>query len=970
MAQILDLGKFRFDFKGVYNPITEYERNDVVQYGGNVYVYTLGTASTGNLPTNTAFWSLMLEGFNYRATWSESTDYKLADVVSYGGKVYIALQDGTNKNPVTEGSYWSVLVDGIQYEGAWSSATSYQKGDVVKYGGNIFIATTNSVANVPSTGGGSWELLVYGVEFKGAYNDSTAYKINDIVSYGGKSYICILGATGNEPAANPSNWAIFSSGFQWEGVWSSLTNYQAGDVVNYGGLVYVATADSLNSAPTDPLYWAVLIEGIAWKGSYNALATYNKNDIVSYGGSSWIAKQNTTGNSPTVGANWDTLAAGTFPDYAAAAGKFLSNDGTQVLWVSDVTVDTLTANDQAFIGTDAEVKHDDKALTNAVAVFSFDNGAEEDGFAQIAFTNSDRTSSTDIQVIANNGDDSTGWASFGVTGSDFSDLNYGITGPNDAYIFFDAPVTVTKTITNKALTNNVATLTTGTAHGISVGAKAVITGVDATFNGTYYVTAVPTTTTFSYAKTATNVTSAAVSPAGSVTFNAGAGGSLVFATGENGTDNKIVFAAGGFATGDTQMEITPGVNVHIEIPTPSTSPTTGALTVVGGVGIQGDMNIQGNVAIVGTISFGGSGTTVTTQNLAVSDPIIFSGTNNTDDLVDLGIVGEYTVPVTNVVTSVNTKALSANVATLTTTTSHGYSIGDVVVVSGVDTTFNGTFVITAVTSSTFSYAREATNVSSAAVSPTGTATKTRERRWRGMVRDASDGVTKLFAGSTAKPGTTVDFTNAGLSYSALQTGSITATTVTSSGGITSTSAANSLSDLTLSGSSSSFGGTIAGSATFSGNPTFSGTPVFSGAPSFTGNPTFSGSPVFTGGIRVQEMIEDVVDVSHTANSVTLDYSTGNIFWLTNTLTGNATLAMTNVPTVDGRITTVNFIVTQGGTGYIPSNLTINGSAATIKWAQGLTPAPTSSSGKIDIFSFSVLRRSGAYTVFASINANY
>jgi hypothetical protein len=42
----------------------------------------------------------------------------------------------------------------------------------------------------------------------------------------------------------------------------------------------------------------------------------------------------------------------------------------------------------------------------------------------------------------------------------------------------------------------------------------VITGVDATFNGSYRITSVPTTTTFTYAKTATNVTSTAVSPVG------------------------------------------------------------------------------------------------------------------------------------------------------------------------------------------------------------------------------------------------------------------------------------------------------------------------------------------------------------------------------------------------------------------------------------------------------------------------
>jgi hypothetical protein len=73
---------------------------------------------------------------------------------------------------------------------------------------------------------------------------------------------------------------------------------------------------------------------------------------------------------------------------------------------------------------------------------------------------------------------------------------------------------ITVSISNKALTTNVATLTTTAAHGLSVGMQITITGVDATFNGEYRITGVPTTTTFTYAKTAADVASAAVSPAG------------------------------------------------------------------------------------------------------------------------------------------------------------------------------------------------------------------------------------------------------------------------------------------------------------------------------------------------------------------------------------------------------------------------------------------------------------------------
>ena len=118
-------------------------------------------------------------------------------------------------------------------------------------------------------------------------------------------------------------------------------------------------------------------------------------------------------------------------------------------------------------------------------------------------------------------------------------------------------------------------------------------------------------------------------------------GDLIIGTGANGTSNKIILGAGGFSTGNTQMEITPDVNVHIEIPTNSTSPSTGALTVVGGVGIQGNMSIGGNVTITGAISLQGSGNTVSTSSLSVTNPIVFLGANNAADILDLGTVGEF-----------------------------------------------------------------------------------------------------------------------------------------------------------------------------------------------------------------------------------------------------------------------------------------------------------------------------------------
>jgi hypothetical protein len=77
--------------------------------------------------------------------------------------------------------------------------------------------------------------------------------------------------------------------------------------------------------------------------------------------------------------------------------------------------------------------------------------------------------------------------------------------------------------------------------------------------------------------------------------NTSGSGNLVIATGGNGSNNSIVFGAGGFATGNTQMVIIPDLQVHIEIPTTSTSTTTGALRVAGGMGLTGNLNMGGNL---------------------------------------------------------------------------------------------------------------------------------------------------------------------------------------------------------------------------------------------------------------------------------------------------------------------------------------------------------------------------------------
>lgn len=61
-------------------------------------------------------------------------------------------------------------------------------------------------------------------------------------------------------------------------------------------------------------------------------------------------------------------------------------------------------------------------------------------------------------------------------------------------------------IIGKAIASNVATITTQKEHGFTSGTVVQVSGVDATFNGTYKIIDVPSSTSFTYAKTAGNVT--------------------------------------------------------------------------------------------------------------------------------------------------------------------------------------------------------------------------------------------------------------------------------------------------------------------------------------------------------------------------------------------------------------------------------------------------------------------------------
>lgn len=153
--------------------------------------------------------------------------------------------------------------------------------------------------------------------------------------------------------------------------------------------------------------------------------------------------------------------------------------------------------------------------------------------------------------------------------------------------------------------------------------------------------------------------------------------------------------------------------------------------------------------------------------------------------------------------------------------------------------------------------------------------------------------------------------------------------------------------------------------------TGSGSAVLATSPSISGV-TLSGTTTISGQLDVQQIREKVNTSAISGNLMICDYSTGAIFDQTTKPNANFTVNFTNVPTDNNYVASFTIMVTQGTTWGYPNAAQVAGSSVTIKWPNGNTApaAYTSPDGKIDIFTFTLLRTGSAWTVFGSYNLNY
>jgi len=154
----VNLGRIKFVWQGAYSGATAYVADDVVSYNGSSYICIL--ASTGNLPTNATYWSLMAQS---GTDITSLAGLAQGDVLYYNGTSWVRLgagtsgqylkTNGTGANP-SWGTVTSKLLGQTMtvYQTALSIGTSYRTPTVVTgLNTNYTPISTNSYFVVSAT---------------------------------------------------------------------------------------------------------------------------------------------------------------------------------------------------------------------------------------------------------------------------------------------------------------------------------------------------------------------------------------------------------------------------------------------------------------------------------------------------------------------------------------------------------------------------------------------------------------------------------------------------------------------------------------------------------------------------------------------------------------------------------------------------------------------------------------------------
>ena len=323
------LGRIRFVWKDAWTSANTYYKDDVVRFGGKVYICVIGHTSASEFFTDFEIvppkWNLVSDGQTWKSEWTTSTGYVYGDIVQYGARLYICSVVHTSQATVSAGleadiSNWEVYAEGLAWKGDWTVDTKYLINDLVKYGGQSYVCKTYHTSAATLADGleidqANWDVFNAGIEYKSSWSTGTRYKVNDVAQYGAALWIC----TGEHTAASlfssdNTYWEQFVRGFQFEADWEALRNYQKGDIVRYGGNQYIALTNHAEKNPVvETTDWQLFSQGLRFLGDWqddSTLQDYKVGEVVRYGGYTYLCIQDHQDETPTNTSYWQRLNTG------------------------------------------------------------------------------------------------------------------------------------------------------------------------------------------------------------------------------------------------------------------------------------------------------------------------------------------------------------------------------------------------------------------------------------------------------------------------------------------------------------------------------------------------------------------------------------------------------------------------------------------------------------------------------------
>jgi len=406
------LSRLRYKWRNTWATATAYTRDDVIRYSGNTYTCIAGHTASSAFYTDTINWLQITEGSEWTSQWESDTLYNLNDIVGYGGNVYICLTSHTSNSTFASNlNKWQIYVSAVKWRDDWTPDTLYAVNDIVQYNGIVYRCVADHTSSTINNGIEIvTDLLIHNttvdallidgdkdyVKFTiGDFNVSSLYltkfvsesefaffgiqegdtwtagsDITLMLAYGefgttsvdgnvigsnileGQSAILLANTTYtmwvqqtstnlteyvfsvdpsntgtgiipfdySDSAGSPTNVVFRSSKFEpyyenlaYLGVFLPGTHYRINDLVKYSGSIWRCiteyTSDDDSTINFIPEFWILEFPGQSFKNDWHEHGVYSIGDIVRHGGYLYIALITNEGEVPTGGTGDWTLVS-------------------------------------------------------------------------------------------------------------------------------------------------------------------------------------------------------------------------------------------------------------------------------------------------------------------------------------------------------------------------------------------------------------------------------------------------------------------------------------------------------------------------------------------------------------------------------------------------------------------------------------------------------------------------------------